>query len=144
MHLTREPIRVEEFLGQVMDFAAGASVLFLGHVRDHSEEKKVLYLEYEAYEEMAERGIKELVDCALRRWPLEGVKILHRLGRVHLGKIAVAIAVESVHRDEAYAASRFLIEEIKHKVPLWKKEYFSDGTSEWSLCKDHVDLPTSA
>jgi molybdopterin synthase catalytic subunit len=91
-------------------------------------------LEYDAYEEMAERILGELVGKACRQWDLEEVKLLHRLGRVELGEIAVAIAVESAHRNEAYQASRFLIEEIKHTVPIWKKEYFADGTSEWSLC----------
>jgi len=122
---------------------AGASVLFLGIVRNHSKGKAVLYLEYEAYEEMAERIIHELVKSAFERWKLEDIKILHRIGTVNLGKIAVAIEVSSVHRDEAYQASRYLIEEIKHRVPIWKKEYFADGTSEWSQCQSYVELSRS-
>jgi len=124
-------------------YLSGASVFFLGIVRDNSQGRGVLYLEYEAYEEMAERMIQELVDSAFRRWVVEDIKILHRLGRVELGEIAVAIEVRSVHRDEAYEASRSLIEEIKNKVPIWKKEYFSDGTSEWSPCQFHAELPRS-
>ncbi len=122
---------------------AGASVIFLGIVREYSQGKKVFYLEYEAYEEMAERILKELVKAAFERWPLEEVRVLHRLGRVELGEIAVVIEVQSSHRDEAYQASRFLIEEIKHKVPIWKKEYFEDGTNEWSLCQFHAELSRS-
>ena len=166
MYLTYESIQANEFLKASEDYASGASVLFLGMVRDHSEGRnpmipahsqeldapvfagrKVLYLEYEAYEEMAERLLQELIQRAFAAWPLEEVRLLHRLGRVELGEIAVAIDVRSAHRDEAYQASRFLIEEIKHKVPIWKKEYFADGTSEWSKCAGHglyADVPTSA
>ena len=144
MHLTRQPIRTAEFLNGDDNFKTGASVVFLGIVRGHSEDKKVLYLEYEAYEEMAEQMIQELVAFSFSQWPLEEIKILHRLGRVWLGQIAVAIGVRSAHRDEAYQASRYLIEEIKHRVPIWKKEYFADGTSEWSLCQvQHDNLQRS-
>lgn len=143
MYLTRNAIRAVEFLNSDDHFKTGASVLFLGIVRGDSEGKKVLYLEYEAYEEMAEQILRQLVAFAFEKWPLEEIKILHRLGRVWLGQIAVGIAVKSLHRDEAYQASRYLIEEIKHRVPIWKKEYFSDGTSEWSRCKDHAELQRS-
>ena len=142
MYLTRTAIRTVEFLNGDDNFKTGASVVFLGIVRGHSEDKKVLYLEYEAYEEMAEQMINQLVTSAFQKWPLEEIKILHRLGRVWLGQMAVAIEVKSVHRDEAYQASRYLIEEIKHRVPIWKKEYFSDGTSEWSLCKQEMSSRT--
>ena len=139
MHLTKKEIRTAEFLNGDSEFHTGASVLFLGVVRSQSEGKKVLYLDYEAYEEMAEHMIGELVNSALKKWPLIEIKILHRVGRVWLGQIAVAIEVQSVHRDEAYQASRFLIEEIKHKVPIWKKEFFLDGTHQWSLCHSEYD-----
>ena len=134
MYLTRQAIRTIEFLYGDERFKTGASVVFFGMVREDSGPKKTLCLDYEAYEEMAERMIQELVHFSMDRWPLEEIKILHRLGRVWLGQIAVAIEVKSAHRDEAYQASRYLIEEIKHRVPIWKKEYFSDGTSGWSLC----------
>ena len=138
MYLTRETINVSD--GR--NLKSGASLVFLGTVRNHSEGREVLYLEYEAYEVMAERIIEESVKSALKKWKLEEIKIIHRLGRVELGKIAVAIEVRSIHRDAAYQASRYLIEEIKYKVPIWKKEYFKDGTSEWSLCSSHVELRT--
>ena len=143
MYLIRESIDLSEFFGRSNDWTSGASVVFLGKIRKYSEGKRVCYLEYEAYEGMAERMIQELVDSALRSWPLEGAQILHRLGRVDLGEIAVAIDVRSRHRNEAYQASRYLIEEIKHNVPIWKKEYFEDGTSEWSLCGSHAELSRS-
>ena len=146
-YLTREPIDISEVVGrggfETCPYGTGASVLFLGIVRKYSEGKRVTYLEYEAYEEMAEQRIQALVDSALQSWPLEGIQILHRLGRVDLGEIAVAIDVRSTHRNEAYQASRYLIEEIKQCVPIWKKEYFEDGTSEWSLCGSYAELSRS-
>ena len=83
---------------------------------------------------MAEMMLQNLIEEAHSLWPLESTKLLHRIGRVELGEIAVAIEVRSIHRDEAYKASRFLIEAIKHRVPVWKKECFEDGTHEWGLC----------
>ena len=139
MYLTRETINVSD--GR--NLKSGASLVFLGTVRNHSEGREVLYLEYEAYEAMAERMIEESVKSAFEKWKLEEIKLLHRLGCVELGEIAVAIEVRSAHRDEAYQASRYLIEEIKHKVPIWKKEYFKDGTGEWSLCQTHALLSRS-
>ena len=125
------------------EFKSGAEVIFLGKVRNHSEGRKVLYLEYESYEAMAENLIGTLIEQAKLRWEINSARVLHRLGKVGLGETAVLIVVEAAHRDEAYQASRFLIEEIKHKVPIWKKEYFADGTSEWSLCKHGTPIPVS-
>ena len=140
MYLIQENIDPRTFLTHSEDLTAGASVIFFGTIRNHSEGRKVLYLEYEAYSEMAESLLEDLVQQAYRRWPIEKIKLLHRLGRVELGEIAVAIEILSAHRDEAYQTSRFLIEEIKHKVPIWKKEFFEDGTSEWGLCRHHETM----
>ncbi len=140
MYLTRETINVSD--GR--NLKSGASLVFLGTVRNRSEGKEVLYLEYEAYEVMAERMLEELVKSAFEKWKVEDIELFHRLDHVKLGEIAVMIEVRSIHRDEAYQASRYLIEGIKHKVPIWKKEYFKDGTSEWSLCSSHVELRASA
>lgn len=133
MYLTRELIAAAA--PEAEDFHSGAEVIFVGKVRNHSEGKKVLYLEYEAYESMAEKMIGDLILRAKTLWPVDGVKVLHRLGKVGLGQTAILIEVSAAHRDEAYRASRFLIEEIKHQVPIWKKEHFEDGTSQWSLCR---------
>lgn len=134
MHLTRQPIHVDDVIANEDGFKSGADVLFLGIVRDQSYGKKVLYLEYEAYPEMAERLLGEWTERALKKWRLDSVKVLHRLGKILPSEIAVAIDVRSPHREEAYQASRFLIEEIKHQLPLWKKEYFADGSKEWGGC----------
>jgi molybdopterin synthase catalytic subunit len=134
MYLTRKRIDAGSFLPESVDHGPGACVLFFGRVRDHSEGKKVLFLEYEAYEEMAERMMGRLVVDSLNEWQLTAVKLLHRLGQIAPGELAVAIAVESLHREEAYRASRYLIEGVKHLVPIWKKEHFEGGTSVWSVC----------
>jgi molybdopterin synthase catalytic subunit len=139
-YLTPELIDPQRFIAPSADHHRGASVLFLGIVRDHSPSenappKPVLFLEYEAYESMAEALLDQLILAAKAQWSVDHVRLQHRVGRVNLGEVAVAIEVSSAHRDEAYRASRFLIDEIKHHVPIWKKEHFSDGTSEWSLCK---------
>lgn len=134
MYLTHEPIEVRTLLEADTGFAAGASVLFLGIIRRTSEGKEVECLEYEAYESMAERLLGRLVAAAFDQWKLEDIRLVHRLGRLELGEIAVAIQVSSRHREQAYEASRFLIEAIKKEVPIWKKEHFADGSEAWSLC----------
>ncbi len=143
MHLTRDRIVLDDLPQSPDNFHAGAEVIFTGKVRDHSQLREVMYLEYEAYEPMAENLIENLIEEARKKWKVDGVSVLHRLGKVALGETAVLIKVASAHRDEAYQASRFLIEEIKHQVPVWKKEYFADGTTEWSLCR-HVNASGSA
>ena len=143
IYLTRDFIDLKNAPYSADDFHSGAEVIFLGKVRDHSQGRKVLFLDYEAYESMAENLIGSFIQEARARWKIDDVKVLHRLGKVGLGEIAVLIQVQSAHRDEAYQASRFLIESIKHQVPIWKKEYFEDGTNEWSLCKDGNSIPVS-
>jgi molybdopterin synthase catalytic subunit len=133
MFLTRDKIQPGVF-SAFEDCAAGAEIVFMGKIRNHSRGKSVLYLEYEAYEAMAEKMIEENIRRAYLRWPITQVRILHRIGKVELGEISVLIQVQAAHRDEAYKASRFLIDSIKHNVPIWKKEFFENGTYEWSLC----------
>ncbi len=134
MYLTSSPIVLSEFLKDPSHYRAGASVLFLGRVRENSHGKKVLTLEYEAYEPMAEDMLKGLVETCFQKGSLLEVRLLHRLGKVGLGEIAVAIEILSEHRSDAYSASRFLIEEIKRNVPIWKREYFEDGSYAWGNC----------
>lgn len=137
-YLTREPIDAGEVLKTAgkNDFG-GACVTFFGTIRDNPFGKRVQKLEYEAYEPLAEKTIDELVGKAFRIWPALEISVLHRLGTLRVGEIAVAIAVQSAHRDEAYKVSRFLIDEIKRRAPIWKKEYFTDGTHEWGACAHH-------
>ena len=135
MYLTRELIEPNQFYRANEECESGAQVLFFGTVRRLNAGREVIYLEYEAYEKMAVQMIREEVERSFQKWSLTKIKILHRLGRVGLGEIAVAIHVASAHRDEAYQASSHLIEEIKYRIPIWKKEYFADGASVWSLCQ---------
>jgi molybdopterin synthase catalytic subunit len=111
--------------------SAGATLLFLGTARDHSEGKTgITELEYEAYPEMVEAKLAEVVEKAVGRWDLEAVVVEHRVGIVGLGEPSVAVAVSAAHREEAFAAGRFLIDELKSTVPIWKKEHWAGG-SEW-------------
>ena len=118
--LTHEPIRPDEWHQLAVDPRDGASVEFLGIVRGQEDGHPIECLEYEAYEPMVERLITRLVDQAAARWPLHRVYVRHRLGRVAVGEVAVVIGVQSPHRDEAFAACRFLIDAIKRDVPIWK------------------------
>lgn len=118
-------------LAEVSRPTAGAVVLFLGTARDHSPGKTgITHLEYEAYPEMVEAKLTEVVNDAVTRWDLQVVVVEHRVGMVAVGDPSVAVAVAAGHRDEAFAAGRFLIDELKSRVPIWKKEHW-EGGAEW-------------
>ena len=111
---------------------AGAVALFVGTARNHSEARTgVTHLEYEAYEEQVVPKSAEIVSEARRAWPVLDVVVEHRVGRVAVGEPSVAVAVSSAHREEAFAAARFLIDELKVRAPIWKQENWPGG-SEWS------------
>ncbi len=111
---------------------SGATVLFLGTVRDHSEGKTgVTHLEYEVYAEMVEPKITEIVSNAGGRWPVLSVAVEHRSGVVGVGDVSVAVVVASAHRADAFEAARFIIDELKERAPIWKKEFWPGG-AEWS------------
>lgn len=105
----------------------GAVVIFDGVVRNHSQDRRTRYLEYQAYEAMALRQMKALAAQALAEYPIRDVAIVHRLGRIEIGESSVLIAVFSAHRAAAFDACRFLIDTLKKTVPIWKKEFFEDG-----------------
>jgi len=133
--LTQNPIQLGEFVTSEVDPASGASVVFTGIVRNHHLGKAVARLTYSCYESMAKKKIKQICDEMMRQFPVSSVRILHRVGELEIGDIAVAIEVLSAHRDEAYLASREAIERIKTEVPIWKKEFYVDGSSAWTLCE---------
>lgn len=111
---------------------SGATVLFLGTVRDHSEGKTdVSHLDYEVYAEMVEPKITEIVQEAAGKWPVLSAAVEHRSGTVLLGEASVAVAVSSAHRADAFEAARFIIDELKTRAPIWKKEFWPGG-AEWS------------
>lgn len=129
--LTYDPIDYHALTEAVRTAQAGAVVLFLGTVRELTDGRRTVALDYEAYPEMALRKMEALVVEARRRWPLTGVEVVHRLGHLELGEISVAVAVSAPHRQQAFEAGRFLIDELKAVVPIWKKENWADGQTEW-------------
>lgn len=131
IQLTREEIDHAQVTESVRSDQCGAVVLFLGTVREMTGERQTLALDYDAYPEMAESQMADLEREARERWPVVGVTIAHRLGRLELGDISVAVAVSSPHRPQAFEAGRWLIDTLKERVPIWKKENWADGTTEW-------------
>lgn len=138
--LTHEPLDREALRAAVSDPGAGAVLLFEGTVRDHSEGfEGVVALEYEAHPTMAGREIDRIVEEVRAAIPARKVVVRHRLGRVELGEPTIIIAVSAAHRDEAYRASRRIIDGIKHRAPIWKREILADGTGAWSRgCTAHA------
>jgi len=125
--LTREAIDADRIVAAAKDGEDGAVVVFDGIVRNHSRERKTLYLDYEAYEEMALKQLDELARQARDRFGVRHVTLVHRLGRVEIGETSVLIVVSSAHRAQAFDACRWLIDTLKLTVPIWKKETFADG-----------------
>ncbi|MBC8258633.1 MAG: molybdenum cofactor biosynthesis protein MoaE [SAR324 cluster bacterium] len=130
--VVRDVIDLEGLRLRSQDPQAGAVIIFYGDVRNHSQQQQVSFLEYEAHESMALKQITRVVEEAQQKWELHTVEVIHRLGKLAVKECSIAIAVSSSHRGEAYAASRYIIDTIKHAVPIWKKEHFVDGASEWS------------
>ncbi|MBM7607750.1 molybdopterin synthase catalytic subunit [Lysinibacillus composti] len=124
------PINVEEVRRKVTDRNAGAITLFIGTVRELTKGKKTLHLEYQAYPAMAIKMFEQISKEIQERWPEAKVAITHRIGHLDISDIAVVIAVSSPHRKIAYMANEYAIERIKQIVPIWKKEFWEDGT-EW-------------
>lgn len=129
-HLTTTPLDLNELIGQVRSPERGGIASFLGTVRNHHAGREVLRLDYHAYEPMAEAECTRIVAEAESRWPVT-VALRHRVGALEIGETAVAVVAAAAHRDEAFVACRHVIEELKRRVPIWKREQFADGTVEW-------------
>lgn len=127
IRLTRDVIDAGAVVSAAKQGEDGAVVVFDGIVRNHSRGRQTLYLDYEAYEEMALRQMNEVAQEAIRRFGVRHVTIVHRLGRLQIRESSVLIVVSSAHRAQAYEASRWLIDTLKKTVPIWKKETFADG-----------------
>ncbi|HLJ91015.1 MAG TPA: molybdenum cofactor biosynthesis protein MoaE [Candidatus Angelobacter sp.] len=125
--IVREPIPAAQTTEQIKSPADGAVAIFEGIVRNHTRNRRTLYLDYEAYEQMALREMEKLAQTALQTFRVRDIRILHRLGRLEIGETSVLIAVASAHRGAAFDACRWLIDTLKKTVPIWKKEYFEDG-----------------
>ena len=125
--ILREKIDAPAIVEAIKRPEDGAVAVFEGIVRNHSRNRRTLYLDYEAYEPMALKKLQELAEQALARFTVRGVTIVHRLGRLEIGETSVLIAVASEHRGAAFEACRWLIDTLKKTVPIWKKEHFEDG-----------------
>ena len=129
--VTRSFIDPGKVLGSVRDPSAGGTVMFLGTIRNRSEGRQVMGLEYEVYKEMAERKMLEIEKKVRAKWPVNKMSMVHRYGRLKVGEVSVAVAVSSEHRAEAFEACRYAIDAIKRTLPLWKKELLAGGETSW-------------
>ncbi|HEY2352767.1 MAG TPA: molybdenum cofactor biosynthesis protein MoaE [Candidatus Acidoferrum sp.] len=129
--LVQEPIDPAMLAAHVRGPGDGATVLFDGFVRDHSKNRRTLYLEYEAYEPMAMAKMREIAAHLHEHFAIHAVAMVHRLGHLEIGETSIYIAVSAPHRAAAFDASRYAIDTLKRTVPIWKKEYFEDG-SVWA------------
>lgn len=128
--LSERPIDLSGLIAQVQSAERGGVASFLGVVRSHHQGRVVVRLDYSAYHEMAEAECARVVAEAEARWPVK-VALEHRIGTLEVGEVAVAVAAGGAHREEAFAACRHVIEELKRRVPIWKREHFADGITDW-------------
>jgi molybdopterin synthase catalytic subunit len=131
VRLTRDAIDHHALTEQVRRPDCGAVVTFLGTVRDLTGDRVTVALEYEAHASMAEKKMAEIEAETRRQWPVGEIVLEHRLGQLPVGEVSVAVAVSCPHRDQAFAACRYAIDRLKELVPIWKKENWADGTTEW-------------
>lgn len=129
--IVERPLDPSALLGEVASAASGASTLFVGTVREVNEGRSVTGIDYTAYGPMAERELAAVVAEAAARFGTERIVVEHRIGTLVLGEASIVIAVSHARRAPAMDAQRFLIEEIKKRVPIWKREHYADGTREW-------------
>ena len=131
IRLQTEPLDYYALTEQVRRNDCGAVVTFLGTVRDLTGDRVTVALDYEAYPGMAEKKMAEIEAETRSRWPVGEIALVHRLGRLEVGDISVAVAVSCPHRGQAFEACRYAIDRLKELVPIWKKENWADGSTEW-------------
>jgi molybdopterin synthase catalytic subunit len=140
-YLTESPLDAARLIATVLSPDRGGIASFVGVVRSQHQGRAVLRLEYSAYPEMAEAECGRIVSEAEARWPVR-VALEHRLGTLEVGDAAVVVVAAGAHRDEAFEACRHVIEELKRRVPIWKREYFADGGLEWvNAARDQAGAP---
>ncbi len=135
-HIQSTPLDPQALRDAVLDPAAGGFCSFEGWVRNHHEGRCVDHLEYEAYAPLAEKEGQRILTEARERFEILHASCIHRIGEIGIGGLAVVVCVSAAHRDAAFDACRYIIDEVKARVPIWKKEHFTDGTSGWVRC-DH-------
>lgn len=131
VELVDHEINTDKMLASVRSAEAGASLLFVGTTRKMSGGRETQRLEYDCYRPMATANLKEICEKAISKFELIACQITHRLGIVELGQISIAVAVSSAHRGAAFDASKWIMDSVKKSVPIWKKEHWTDGASEW-------------
>jgi len=134
MQITRHRLEVADLLAEVQSPERGGTCVFLGTVRNDAG---VTSIDYSAYESMATEEIERILAEAQERWPGSRVMLQHRLGVIPVGEASIAIAAAAPHRDEAFTACRYVIEEVKKRLPVWKKELRADGSEQWVESHDH-------
>jgi len=133
IRVAAESVDPQEALAFVADAAAGGTCLFLGTVRDHSDAGDVTGLDYESWDELAERRLREIAGEMTSKWDVGKVALLHRTGSLEIGEVSVAVACSAPHRADAFEACRHGIERIKQDVPIWKKESLTTGDAQWVM-----------
>jgi molybdopterin synthase catalytic subunit len=141
--ITTERISIESIARRIVPPECGATVTLDGYVRQFTKGKETIYLVYEAYEEMALKEMKKLIDQARDQFEIVNIGIVHRLGRLEIGETSVVISVAAPHRRAAFAACEWLIMELKRTVPIWKKEVYTDGEHWVEGQSDSTSLPTA-
>lgn len=135
IEITDEPLNLAKLCQFVSHASCGAINIFLGTVRNHAEGRKVSGIEYHGYPEMAEKILLEITGRVFEKWNVHKIAVQQRLGMLRLKETSIIIAVAAPHREETFAACKFIIEEVKQKLPVWKKEHFGDGSQEWKNIK---------
>ena len=133
--ITSGAIDLEAFRRQLLDRSCGAYVQFDGWVRDYNEGQQVLRLEYEVYQPMAVKEGNRIIEEAIERFGISNAHGVHRSGLMELSDVAVVVGVSSPHRGAAFDACRYIIDQVKARLPIWKKEYYANGNAEWVNCR---------
>ena len=133
--ISNRPIDVDAAKQAVADKSCGALVVFEGWIRDHNEGQEVERLEYEVYRPVAEKEGARIIDEAIERFGISHAVCIHREGLLELSEVAVIVCVSSSHRGEAFDACRYIIDQAKTRLPIWKKEHYTSGISEWVNCE---------
>lgn len=140
--ITDKPLDTQRIIDAACSLGAGAVNVFIGTVRNNANGKNVLWLEYEAYESMAIAEIKKITDEASHKWPMLGWGVSHRIGTLKPGEASVVVAVSTPHRKDSFEACQFIIDNLKAKAPIWKKEVFEDG-EEWISARSKTQADTT-
>lgn len=143
IEITHQPLDPERITAQVRKDTNGAVVTFLGTTRNNFQGKRVVQLEYEAYEEMALKMLEQVREEIMAEFAIEDIAIAHRIGTVDIGQTSLVVAVASPHRRAAFLACHKTVDRVKEIVPIWKKEVYEDG-SRWVACEDHEFAPAQA